>query len=489
MVHKLREVLASEGGGSSQGATADEPTDAEERISVEKAARKRLWSEPWGQAKIVSGPAIRTALDEDTPLVVLAQNDEEFEQVEKMRKAMGRTDVTFVVLSKAGKETVLFEGPKGVPTATNAKILRTGDKAPEKVNLSSEMKDDAPMVSGKVKPCAFRITVVREFASEALFNQCAAEPQTTPAAIVGAQLAAKVFRTKGATAYDDEVTCVISIPEQSKAEFNAIKPPRGAFVMQQEASEPPRWFARKDEEEGDDGAEKYLDRVLKIAQEKQGVLLYRPSSKFEAALGASGIDGCAETEAVRWYINKAPAHWVTVEEVEAWTLARGFINVKETKRVGSRAWTFQGDTPAGVKNTVFQFDSGTVVTRSAGKSSPDKKPEKAEQKPSRSRWGAPPVASQASPQDFPALPGTSAKNEVNAPSPQRVERKARAKESEDEPPAVRQKGAAGEAVNKMHDPPFKRFFNADPNKGNGRLFLLERSQRTEQAVTVGKNTD
>ena len=94
--------------------------------------------------------------------MVLAQNDEEFEQAEKMRKAMGRTDVTFVVLSKAGKETVLLEGPKGVPTATNAKILRTGDKAPEKVNLSSEMKDDAPMVSGKVKPCAFRITVVRE---------------------------------------------------------------------------------------------------------------------------------------------------------------------------------------------------------------------------------------------------------------------------------------------------------------------------------------
>ena len=188
---------------------------------------------------------------------------------------------------------------------------------------------------------------------------------------------------------------MISIPEQSKAEFNAIKPPRGAFVMQQDASEPSRWFAQKDEEEGDDGAEKYLDRVLKIVQEKQCVLLYRPSSKFKAALGASGIDGCAETEAVRWYINKAPAHWVTVEEVEAWTLARGFINVKETKRVGSRAWTFQGDTPAGVKNTVFQLASGTVVTRSAGKSSPDKKPEKAEQKPSRSRWGAPPVASQA----------------------------------------------------------------------------------------------
>ena len=36
VVHKLREVLASEGGGSSQEATADEPTDAEERISVEK---------------------------------------------------------------------------------------------------------------------------------------------------------------------------------------------------------------------------------------------------------------------------------------------------------------------------------------------------------------------------------------------------------------------------------------------------------------------
>ena len=125
---------------------------------------------------------------------------------------------------------------------------------------------------------------------------------------------------------------MISIPVQSKAEFNAIKPPRGAFVMQQEASEPPRWLARKDEEEGDDGASKYLDTVLKIVQEKQGVLLYRPSSKFKAPLAASGIDGCAETEAVRWYINKAPAHWVTVEEVEAWTLARGFINVKETER-------------------------------------------------------------------------------------------------------------------------------------------------------------
>ena len=53
-----------------------------------------------------------------------------------------------------------------------------------------------------------------------------------------------------------------------------------------------------------------------------------------------------------------------------------------------------------------------------------------------------------------------------------MEGKARAKESEDEPPAVRQKGAAGEAVNKVHDPPFKRFFNADPNKGMGDCFCL-----------------
>ena len=50
---------------------------------------------------------------------------------------------------------------------------------------------------------------------------------------------------------------------------------------------------------------------------------------------------------------------------------------------------------------------------------------------------------------------------MDVTSPQRVEGKARAKESEDEPPAVRQKGTEGEAVHKVHDPPFKRFFSVD----------------------------
>ena len=98
------------------------------------------------------------------------------------------------------------------------------------------MKDDTAMPTIKGKTCNLRLTLAREFASEAMFNQAAEEPQTLAAMMFGDTLSSKIIRTRGAIAYAEEVTCIITVPELRLKMFTSgleARPVKGAFVMQQ----------------------------------------------------------------------------------------------------------------------------------------------------------------------------------------------------------------------------------------------------------------
>ena len=112
----------------------------------------------------------------------------------------------------------------------------------------------------------------------------------------GEPLSSKVIRTRGAIAYEKEVTCIITVPEThmkmftSALEAHLIK---GAFVMQQDITTPARWFKRLDTENGDEGAAAYYDRIVKTVAAQGGRLLYRPSET--SSLGATGVEEGVDT--------------------------------------------------------------------------------------------------------------------------------------------------------------------------------------------------
>ncbi|MFM7978542.1 MAG: hypothetical protein ACKPKO_04435, partial [Candidatus Fonsibacter sp.] len=78
------------------------------------------------------------------PVVILAANEREFEQSERIRRAIGnRTNITTVVLDTEGPDEVLMVGEKG-PVKAKAQVVQAGVGAPVRPSLHSAMKDDAP---------------------------------------------------------------------------------------------------------------------------------------------------------------------------------------------------------------------------------------------------------------------------------------------------------------------------------------------------------
>ena len=95
--------------------------------------------------------------------------------------------------------------------------------------------------------------------------------------------------------------------------------------MEQSAPQPPRWIARKEEEEGPAGAIAYVKRVEEIVGEgqQQGRLVYRPHGKSN--LGVMGVAAVqlAMCDKVKWFIKHAPQEWSTTTDVQNFIGAPG----------------------------------------------------------------------------------------------------------------------------------------------------------------------
>ncbi|CAK0846118.1 unnamed protein product [Prorocentrum cordatum] len=479
VISKLREVISTFTPGASPSAR-DAPEAPQEKEPPQ--VRARLFQDPWGQAKIVTSSAVRASLEQSTePMVILAATRAEYEQCERARKALGnRQNITYVVLDSNGPDSVLLEGQRG-PRSAKANITYLSESAPKCAGLHAAMKDDKPVPANKLKLVNFRITISAEFADETLFHVASAEPQTTPALVLGDVLAERVLRTRGAIAYDAEVTCIVSTTEANAADFRTAVPPRGAFIMQQDAPIAPRWLSRRADEEDEEGTRKYYDRVYQLAQQRQGHMLHRPHGK--AQLGVAGAAGVhpGEADAIKWHARNAPAHMVTAQEFTTWATERGFQNVANAARAGARAWTFCGDTPAGVVATAHTFKSGAVVSRAFSKNgAPAKAARQATSKEARQRWGAPKASPQydaavapppaeeraAAPADAPS--GAAAAAAAADGDPAGGARKAGAAPHEAAPPNKHAKGENGKPVPAgPPTPPFTKFFNVPACGGGG----------------------
>lgn len=187
---KLKEVIREFEGGPGDSAevtsTRVKEADADRDKDKEKDNRK-LFTEPWGKARVVNAAGLRAALeDKTTPLVVLAAGAAEQGGCERQRLAFGsRTDVTYVVLNTDGPDDVLLAG-EGGPEKAKAKVIYVGEGSPKQLRLDTAMKDDTPMQHARAKLRTFRVTVARDFADPVLFSKAEAEPHATAALVMGA---------------------------------------------------------------------------------------------------------------------------------------------------------------------------------------------------------------------------------------------------------------------------------------------------------------
>ena len=83
-----------------------------------------------------------------------------------------------------------------------------------------------------------RPTLAKQFAGPQMVKQAAQKPVMMPALIMPT-LRNHILQTRGAIAYDTEVTCLIRIKEDKVPLFLSAKLPVGAFCNQQESEKLP----------------------------------------------------------------------------------------------------------------------------------------------------------------------------------------------------------------------------------------------------------
>ena len=155
-----------------------------------------------------------------------------------------------------------------------------------------------------------------------------------------------------------------------------------------------------------------------------------------------------------------------------WATSRGFQNVHDTARVGSRAWSFMGETPTGVHTTACEFSSAILVTRGARNNTKNAaKAEQAETKTARSKWDAPPVVTQQEEtplqkQPKPCTPASASTAEGTTGTDVAMQPAVGHERQEaTPPPAHRQRGSDGKPVINSHAPPLRSSSRPSPTRG------------------------
>ncbi|CAK0873307.1 unnamed protein product [Prorocentrum cordatum] len=197
--------------------------------SGQEVTQTQVISEPQEVISTITSGAPPSALEPSPkgPIAILAATRAEYEQCEREREAFGnRQNITYVVLDINGSDSVLLEGQRGSRSSAKASITYLSDSAPKRAGLHSSMKDDELVATTKLKMVNFRITISTEFADETLFHVASAEPQTTPALVLGDDLAERALRARGAIAYEAEVARIAPTTEANADSFgkaDAIK--------------------------------------------------------------------------------------------------------------------------------------------------------------------------------------------------------------------------------------------------------------------------
>ena len=313
--------------------------------------------------------------------VIACVSHEEYKHVKEWLQATGvQTPLTIVTLSKDGKDTVQVHGPAGsVPH--KADIETVGADAPLPIKLPTQFKDDAPAApsTGPSDTILCRLTLAKEFCRDSLFREATANPQFLPAMLLR-DLRKMVLQTRGALAYNTEVTCLIRVSQRNLATLLQAQLPTGAFLSKHGTTSIPQWIPR---EKGQNAAS-YYTKAHTLAFPSNARVIYRPSSF--ACLGIISDKSAAGTVPPRWFLTGAPPIWGE-DELAQWAKDRGFLDVGAVRRHGRRTWFFRAHPPEGVDLSQCAYSFASGVSVSMAKSQNNQKHSSPKAAP-RTTWGA-----------------------------------------------------------------------------------------------------
>lgn len=237
-----------------------------------------------------------------------------------------------------------------------ATVKGDGESPPKRRPLPTGVKDDQAHSDDGGETVYLRVTLAKAVCGRELFNRAQMHPRCLPAFLLMSPMLKKVLATRGAVAYDEEVTCLILVKKTDTDVLLEAGATGGAFVMSHRELTPPKWILRDDSILDDQDYEQALAAV-KVAG---GRLVYRP--KARSSLGIVGaarpFEGAIQPT---WYVHGAPVVWDDDQLLE-WVQERGFVGAKDPLRRGKQAWTFRAAEPKGTTGTTtFAFTFGIAI--------------------------------------------------------------------------------------------------------------------------------
>ena len=313
--------------------------------------------------------------------VIACVNAEELKHVKAWILARGvQIPLTIVTLTKDGTKTVQVHGPAGsIPH--KAEIETIGDGAPQPLKLPTQFNDDTPAESNDVATDTVlcRLTLAKEFSRDSLFRDAVANPQFLPALLLG-DARKLVLQTRGALAYNTEVTCLVKVSQSNLSALLAVQLPSGAFLSPHRSNSIPQWIPR----DKDQSAASYYTKVHTLAFPSNARVIYRPSAT--ASLGIVSDKSATGTVPPRWFATGVPPLWGE-DDLMQWAKDRGFREAGAARRHGRKSWFFRAHPPDGVELSQCAFSFASGVSVSLAKSQGNQKHASAKAAP-RTTWGA-----------------------------------------------------------------------------------------------------
>ncbi|CAK0841874.1 unnamed protein product, partial [Prorocentrum cordatum] len=195
--------------------------------------------------------------DQSEPPVISRGNEKECGMVIAWFTARGHEQIsaTYVISNEKNiievwqEQDVTVEGNNGGALQASAQVLQAGKAPPQRAGLLAGVKDDAPVTTAVDKPASFRVAIAREFPEDWLFQQANEEPVSIATLVLDADLTKHALKTKGAAAYESEVTAILIVSAAHAKDLFSFALPTGDFLNRQGPTLVPAWQRPREDED------------------------------------------------------------------------------------------------------------------------------------------------------------------------------------------------------------------------------------------------
>lgn len=299
---------------------------AQQRSPPQPRLHEGLWD-----TKIIQASQLRTKYDFNAPIVVSCANTEEFNNSMQYFAARATPIGATVIDLMGAEDKVMATGPSG-PRLATATIKEEGERPPKRRAVPSGVKGDQAVSDQGGERVYVRVTLAKAFCGRELFNRAQTHPRCLPAFLLMSPMFKKVLASRGAVAYEDEVTCLILITMTDTSALSEAGATGGAFIMSHKETAP--------------SSAKTAPSMTSISSRRSARTKQREDALSADPRASSGLRGPLRGTPVVWGGDQL------LKRVKE----RGFEGAIDALRRGKQAWIFGAAEPKGATDTTtFAF--------------------------------------------------------------------------------------------------------------------------------------